>query len=158
MGSSNVRRVAWAVFLSLIMALIPSGPVEGAALTRVALKARQQAVEVQGTGTAQFKANGAGRFQGDSGPFLGAASLRTQTTSYTFRFQEAEIIEDASGSPIGLELSGQARVARGGRQELFAFTATVRPDPTMAECLIYDFVGPNVHLRFVAVSTLRISG
>ena len=26
-------------------------------------------------------------------------------------------------------------------------TLVVRPDPDVAECLIYDFVGPNVHLN-----------
>jgi hypothetical protein len=153
----NLRRMSWAVALGLSMTVGLFGPVESADLTEVALAAGRQQVQLQGGVEAWFEASGDGRFRGDGGRFRGEASLKSGTVSYAFRFQEAAVIEDAGGGPIGLELSGRGRVARDGRQEPFDFTATVRPDPDMAECLIYDFVGPNVHLRFAALSTLRIS-
>jgi hypothetical protein len=132
-------------------------PVESADITEVARVAGRQTVALPGTGTAWFEASGDGRFRGDGGRFRGEASLKSGTVSYAFRFQEAAVIEDTGGGPIGLELSGRGRVARDGRPEAFDFTATVRPDPVVAECLIYDIVGPNVHLRFAAQSTLRVS-
>src|SRR5215207_3158592 len=129
MALGSRRRIALATILSLCMALGLLGPVESADLTEVALVAGPQAVEIAGTGTAQFEASGAGRFKGDSGHFRGQASLTTAAPRYTFRFREAAIIEDASGSPIGLTLSGRGRVERDGRQqrqEWFDFTATVQ--------------------------------
>lgn len=35
-------------------------------------------------------------------------------------------------------------------------TLVVRPDPDVAECLIYDFVGPNVHLNGEAMGRFRV--
>ena len=35
-------------------------------------------------------------------------------------------------------------------------TLVVRPDPDVAECLIYDFVGPNVHLNGEAMGRFSV--
>ena len=35
-------------------------------------------------------------------------------------------------------------------------TLVVRPDPDAAECLIYDFVGPNVHLSGEAMGRFAV--
>lgn len=150
------RRLACATILSLLMGLGLIGPVESAERTAVTLVAKPQQVQVDGIGAARFAVTGQGRFEGDRGRFRGEAALTAAAVRYTFRFEEATLLGDASGNPIGLDLGGRGRVERDGRQESFTFTATVQPDPTMAECLIYDFVGPNFHHRFAAVSILRI--
>ena len=48
-----------------------------------------------------------------------------------------------------------ARV-NGGRGNGETATLVIRPDPDEAECLIYDFVGPNVNLHGEAMGRFRV--
>jgi hypothetical protein len=43
----------------------------------------------------------------------------------------------------------------GNRDEREFDVAIVRPAPAMAECLIYDIVGPNVHVVASGLITFR---
>jgi hypothetical protein len=156
MCSINVRQISLATLVSVSMLFVSIGPVEGADSTSAVLTTPRQTIELEGPGTAQFGARGEGRLRGDSGPFHGEAVLRTEVHSYVFRFTKARIIEDAGGQPIGLALTGRGQVARDRGREPFAFTATVQRDAS-SDCLIYDIVGPNVHLRFEAEGMILFS-
>ncbi len=156
MRSIRIRRILLAILVSLSMALVSTGPVEGADSTSARLVTPRQTIELAGAGTAWFEASGEGRLRAGSGPFHGQAFLRTEVASNVFRFRSARIIEDAGGTPVGLELTGRGQVTRDRRPAEFVFTATVQRS-SIQDCLIYDFVGPNVSFHFEAEGRLVFS-
>lgn len=77
-----------------------------------------------------------------------------ETVSVEIVLVAAELLQ--SEAPV-VSFAGEGVVCRsGGGCTPASFTGSVRPDTSAPDCLIYDVVGPNVHLRVEARGQLVV--
>jgi hypothetical protein len=82
------------------------------------------------------------------GPTSARVRLRVELTA-------AELVASDAGPVVRFTGRGELCVGPGGGCRELPITGTVRPDAVhTGDCLIYDFVGPNVHLVFEAEGRL----
>jgi hypothetical protein len=90
----------------------------------------------------------------DNGEASGVAQIRVvDGESFLYRIVAGEAIVE-SGTVLQLILILE-RVGEDGLPFVETDLAVVRPSSTISDCLIYDFVGPNVHLEVEGTLSLR---
>jgi hypothetical protein len=89
-----------------------------------------------------------------AGPGNGKASA-----SLVVVFSDGELVRTDAG--LAVRFAGEAEFCTGPERACrsIPLTGTIRPDPLLpSDCLIYDFVGPNVHLVLEATGRLVVPG
>jgi len=90
----------------------------------------------------------------DDGDAVGILQLRLRGgESFVFRVTGGQaVVERNAVAEVVLAVE---RVGRGGASVGESDLVIIRPSSTAADCLIYDFVGPEIHLESEGQLTLR---
>jgi hypothetical protein len=74
-------------------------------------------------------------------------------------FSRGEVVGTEDGLVVRFAGQGELCAGPGGGCRSLPMTGTIRPEPLLpSDCLIYDFVGPNVHVVLEATGRIVIPG